>query len=55
MVNVMIIVGLLLWVAFSFVFAPVVGLAVRGADVMEKARSVEALQARAQHPASRAA
>jgi hypothetical protein len=51
----MIVIGLLAWVAASLVVAPLFGLALRRTDVLERAFSVEALQARAQHPASRAA
>jgi hypothetical protein len=51
----LIVIGLLAWVAASFVLAPILGFALRRTDVLERAFSVEALQARAQHPANRAA
>jgi hypothetical protein len=50
-----IVVGLVAWVVASVVLAPIVGLALRRSDALERARSVEVLQARAQHPANRAA
>ena len=52
---VLLLIGLLVWVAVSFALAPLLGLALRRAELLERARSVEVLQARAQHPASHAA
>jgi hypothetical protein len=54
-VMMFILTGLLVWVAVSCVVSPLVGRAMRRADLVERARSVEVLQARAQHPASHAA
>jgi hypothetical protein len=51
----LVLIGLLVWVAVSCAVSPLVGLALRSTDLLERARSVEVLQARAQHPASRAA
>jgi hypothetical protein len=50
-----VLIGLLVWVAVSCAVSPLVGLALRSTDMLERARSVEALRARAQHPARHAA
>jgi hypothetical protein len=50
-----IVVGLLGWFVVSFALAPLVGLALRRCEVLERTRSVAVLQAKAQHPANRAA
>ena len=50
-----IVVGLLGWCAISFALAPVVGMALRRCEVLDRANSVAVLRARAQHPANRAA
>jgi hypothetical protein len=50
-----VLIGLLVWVAVSCAVSPLVGKGLRRADLVERARSVEVLQARAQHPASHAA
>jgi hypothetical protein len=43
------------WMLVSVISAPLMGLALRRCDVLARARSVEALLARAEHPASHAA
>jgi hypothetical protein len=47
--------GLLIWVAVSVVLAPMVGLVLRRCALEERLNAVEVLQAKAQHPAARAA
>jgi hypothetical protein len=48
-------VGLLIWVALSFVLAPLMGMVLRRCEVEERRYSAPFLRAKAQHPASRAA
>jgi hypothetical protein len=50
-----VVIGLVGWFAISFTLAPLVGLALRRCEVLERADYVRMLQARAQHPANRAA
>jgi hypothetical protein len=50
-----IVIGLLGWFVVSFALAPFVGMALRRCEALERANSVAALQAKAQHPASHAA
>ena len=52
---VLIVVGLLGWFVVSFALAPFVGMALRRCEALERANSVAVLQAKAQHPAHRAA
>jgi hypothetical protein len=47
--------GLLVWLAVSFALAPLMGLALRRCALEERLNAVEVLQAKAQHPAARAA
>jgi hypothetical protein len=46
---------LLIWVALSFVLAPIVGMALRRMEVLEDAHDFAILRAKAQHPAKHAA
>jgi len=48
-------IGLLIWVALSFVLAPLLAIALRRCEVQEVRNSAAALRSRAQHPASHAA
>jgi hypothetical protein len=54
-VLLLIVVGLLAWFAVSFALAPLVGMALRRCDVLDRANSVAVLRAKAQHPAHHAA
>ncbi len=49
----LVLIGVLAWLGVSIVVAPVVGMALRRLDTLERARSVAVLHARAEHPASR--
>jgi hypothetical protein len=46
---------LLVWVAFSLLLAPIMGIALRRCEVYELRNSVAALRSKAQHPANQAA
>ena len=46
---------LLCWIGVSFALAPLLGMALRRCDTLEKTQAVAVLRAKAQHPASHAA
>jgi hypothetical protein len=47
--------ALLIWLALSVIFAPIVGTALRRMDVLENAHDVAVLRAKTHHPARHAA
>lgn len=47
--------ALLVWLALSVIFAPIVGTALRRMDVLENAHDVAVLRAKTHHPARHAA
>jgi hypothetical protein len=51
----MVLIGFMAWTAVSCAIAPLVATVPRRCDVLDRARSIEVMQAMAQHPASRAA
>jgi hypothetical protein len=47
--------ALLIWIALSFVLAPILGMTLRRLEVLEDAHDLTLLRAKAQHPAKHAA